>query len=303
MKPPVSPSARQQVLDLRRSLSLRQVAEQTGLPLGTVKTICSRSGTFRENPEHRTLFTLPPIQPSTSTALSVPELPPQQVVTGDAEVDAVLWLRSIIAIGQQPLIDKAMELAKHLKTPLAELEKRYTKYLTAKNPGSLFAGLSSMGFDDLRGHAKKSIDKALRRHEAEARFGNTLFHDTPAEQFCIETLAGLKPKGHLQELNAAQVAKRFKARPDLIPNTLTDCLHELAYWHELWVLRSAVDFNAAEMPLEVDERRQFVFGLLAQRRPRNKAEAISVFRYMASADTMDRSETNAILENLIGMTS
>lgn len=55
MKPPVSTKA--QVLNLRHSHSLREVAAQTGLPLGTVKTICSRSGAVRDNPRHRELFT------------------------------------------------------------------------------------------------------------------------------------------------------------------------------------------------------------------------------------------------------
>lgn len=39
MKLTVSTDTRRQVLELRRRHSLRAVAEQTGLPLGTVKTI------------------------------------------------------------------------------------------------------------------------------------------------------------------------------------------------------------------------------------------------------------------------
>lgn len=45
------------------------------------------------------LFTLPPFHPSEFTALSVPELPAQNVVTGDQELDAVLWLRQVIMPG------------------------------------------------------------------------------------------------------------------------------------------------------------------------------------------------------------
>ena len=97
MKMPVSPEAREKVLELRRSHSLGKVAELTGLPLGTVKIICVRSGAFNDNPRHRALFALPAIQASTSTALVVPTLPPQAVVTGDKEVDAVIWLREVIA--------------------------------------------------------------------------------------------------------------------------------------------------------------------------------------------------------------
>lgn len=129
MKPPVS--IKSKVLELRRSHSLREVAEQTGLPLGTVKTICSRSGAFRDNQAQRTLFTLPSIQPSESNALAVPSLPPQTKVTGDHDIDAVLWLREVINTGQAGLIEKAMEAAKRIKTPLKDLEKRYLDYLVA----------------------------------------------------------------------------------------------------------------------------------------------------------------------------
>ena len=75
MKPVVSPQARAQVLELRRSHSLSEVAARTGVALGTVKTICYRSGAFSDNPKLRTMFTLPEIRPSESTALAVPTLP------------------------------------------------------------------------------------------------------------------------------------------------------------------------------------------------------------------------------------
>ena len=90
MKTTITPEVRQNVLDLRRSHSLREVAELTGLALGTVKTIVSRSGQSRDNQALRKLFALPALQTSTSTALAVPELPRQQAHTGDKEIDAVL---------------------------------------------------------------------------------------------------------------------------------------------------------------------------------------------------------------------
>jgi hypothetical protein len=66
MKRPVSPEQRQQVIDLRRSHSLADVASMTGLPLGTVKTLVSRSGRFSDNLAHRALFTLPGQPPMTT---------------------------------------------------------------------------------------------------------------------------------------------------------------------------------------------------------------------------------------------
>lgn len=72
---------RESVLSLRRVHSARKVAELTGLPLGTVKAICSRSGAFRDNQKHRALFSLPEPRPSDCTGLVVPGLPPQEPVT------------------------------------------------------------------------------------------------------------------------------------------------------------------------------------------------------------------------------
>ena len=47
-------------------------------------------------------------RPSDCTGLVVPELPPQEPVTGHKELDALLWLRKVISTGDPALIDKAM---------------------------------------------------------------------------------------------------------------------------------------------------------------------------------------------------
>ena len=302
MKPTVSPDVRQQVLALRRSHSLREVAEQTGLPLGTVKTICSRSGAFRDNQALRSLLTLPPLKQSDSTALTVPELPPQDVVTGDKEVDAVLWLRSVIATGQPALIEKAMLGAKCIKTPLAELEKRYGDLLVASNPGNWVAALSSFGFADLENLAELSIQKLTSQNAARARFGSidNLFAKTPAEQFCCDALAGLKRGKGFDDYDKAEVDTRFKTQPALMPCTLADCLHEQAYWSDLYGLRQASHNNAGDHWPEVQARDDFVFRCMAHIRPRTKSEAVAVFRYLADNECMNRKETNDILLNLIG---
>jgi hypothetical protein len=51
-------SLKAKVLELRRGHSLREVSSLSGLPLGTVKTICARSGAFKDNPRLRELFSL-----------------------------------------------------------------------------------------------------------------------------------------------------------------------------------------------------------------------------------------------------
>ena len=272
--------------------------------LGTVKTICFRSGTFRDNLAHRALFSLPPIQQTNQTAMTVPELPQKNTVTGDAEVDAVLWLREVIRTGQAALIEKAMLAAKKVKTPLEELEKRYREHVVSTNTGSLFAALSSFDFHDLEGLAKESVKKLMLRNEAAARFGDSLFDDTEAERFCIEALAGLKPDhGDYGDFDDDEVAERFKARPEVMPNTLSDCLQELAFWRELYWLRNAsalVGQGCGDSAPEGSAHDDMVFRMLVEIRPRSKAESIAVFRYLAENECMDRPETNDILLNLIG---
>ncbi|WPE25051.1 hypothetical protein PshuTeo1_07460 [Pseudomonas hunanensis] len=296
----VSDKQRRLVLDLRRRHSLREVAEITGLPLGTVKTLVSRSGAFRDNEQHRALFTLPPISASTETLPSVLELPPQEVVTGDKEVDAVLWLRSIISTGQSALIERAMEGAKKIRTPLSVLETRYRDYLVATNPGHLFVAMSSFGFADLDALASRAIEQNRLRLEGVARFGDTLLADTEAERFCIEALRGLRATGQFGDFDKRQVAERFNAHPELLPHTLADCLYELGYWDQLYRLRNAVDRDSSDGPPDATARDWFVFGLLAQIRPRGKSEGLAVFRYLVASQRDDMPESEAILVNLIG---
>jgi hypothetical protein len=221
-------------------------------------------------------------------------------VTGDKEVDAMLWLRSIISTGQAALIERAMEAAKLIKTPPDVLERRYREYLTATNPGNLFAALSSFGFADLESLSVRAIEQNRRRLEGVARFGSSLMADTEAEVFCIEALCGLKAVGQLGDFDKAGVAARFNSRPELLPYTLADCLYELNYWNQLYWLRNAVDNHSSDGPPEAGARDWFVFGLLAEIRPRDKAEALAVFRYLVASDRDDMPEAEAILCNLIG---
>lgn len=295
----VSEEQRRQVLDLRRTHSLREVASITGLPLGTVKTIASRSGAFRDNAQQRALFNLPPIRESAETLPSVPELPPQCAITGDAEVDALLWLREVINTGQAALIERAMEAAKRIKTPLAELAKRYRDYLAATQPGNLFAALSAFDLDNLEVLAGRAIERQRLRIEGAARFGDALLDDTDAERFCIEALRGLEAD-RVGFFDKDAVAERFNAHPELLPHTLADCLWELDYWHQLWRLRNALDSYCSDGAPEANAREWFVFGLLARIRPRDKDEALAVLRYLTEQQRKDQSEADAILANLIG---
>lgn len=82
---------------------------------------------------------------------------------------------------------------------------------------------------DLEVLAESSIKNLTRRNEAQARFGDQIFSDTNAESFCFGALAGLTADGDFVDYDADKVAARFKAHPEVMPNTISDCMHELSF--------------------------------------------------------------------------
>ena len=161
------------------------------------------------------------------------------------------------------------------------------------------AGLGSIGFADLDGLAEKSIIRRARGAEAIGRFGDALWNDTPAEAFCLEALRGLELVKC--EYPPVLVAGRFKALQELMPHTLSDCLHELAYWDDLYRLRRACDASGYyESSMETWAREAFVFGLLAELRPRSREEARATLRYLMGSERKGWPEADRIFDNLIG---
>lgn len=311
--PPTTPTAQQVLAKVVDELRYRGAV----LPIPTVvenvfiRGLCAAlafveeeidalsAATARDNPAHRALFSLPPIQASASTDIVVPDMPDQKTVTGDVEIDAVLWLREVIGTGNASLIAKAKEAATRIKTPLKQLEKRYTDYLVRAHPGNWVAALSSFGFADLDRLAERAIKKAGRQREARSRFGETIYNDTPAEKFCFETLNRVRKNKVGWGLDAVQVDKRFDACPQQRPGTLSDCIAELTYWRELYSLRHAVG-DWGDTSDQVSAREDYVFRMLSRIPPRDPVEAGAVLCYLAENDGMGREQTGAILMNLVG---
>ncbi|HKM36067.1 MAG TPA: hypothetical protein VJY83_00310 [Thiopseudomonas sp.] len=267
----------------------------TGLPLGTVRTIVRRSGAFTDNLKHRELFTLPPIQQSQSTGIAATVMPLQQTITGDLELDAVLWLREVIDTGNAAYIDKALEAAANIKTPPAELETRYMRHVMQTTGNQTKALFGSMGFANLEVHAKAARRKAILISEAVARFGTDDWFETEADHFCADALKGLKSRN--MWLDEAECAARFRQHTDLMPHTLDDCLYELAYWGNLYRLRYAL--HECDHPPESESREQFIYQMLGQIRPRNKTEAKAVLSYLIYRERKDDKDFDAIVENLL----
>ena len=76
-------------------------------------------------------------------------------------------------------------------------------------------------------------------------------------------------------------------------------MHELDYWIQLYRLRNASDSYYDNCGSESDAREWFVFGLLAEIRPRNRDEAKAVLKYMRDHERTDMDESDDIMDNLL----
>lgn len=252
-----------------------------------------------DNLAHRALFTLPPIRPSAETAPAVQAMPTQKTVTGDKELDAVLWLREVISTGKAGLIAVALDAAKKITSPAKTLEMRYARYLQQETGNPVVAALGSIGFANMEDLAMRSLEKAVMATEARARFdGETIWQDTPAERFCAKALNRCKGFRSYIDCDKEAAHKRFRKRADLMPHTLDDCLHELAYWQQLYGLRSAVG-DHGDGQHESIIREWFVEGLLAEIKPRSRDEAIRALDYASYAEGIEHDGLVQICRNLL----
>lgn len=219
------------------------------------------------------------------------------MVTGDKEIDALLWLRQVIETGNPVRTEQAKEAVGRITTPLNELGRRYGRWLVV-SAGHVMAGLGRIGFAKLDGLVERTIKRRAWELAAIGRFGDQLWYDTPAEVFCLEALRTVERVEW--DFPPEQVADRFKALPELMPHTLSDCLHELTYWNDLHYLRKACDTSGDyEHCMESSARDWFIFGLLAELRPRTREEAKDTLRYLMVSDRQDMPEADRILENLV----
>ena len=302
---PMPPHQRAQVLALRRTQSAKAVAQALNIPLGTVKAITSRAGLTRDNIKLREFFRLPEIVASTCTDLQPPVATPEPVaVTGEKDLDAMLWLRQVVQTGDTALIAKAMQAAERIKTPAKELERRYGDWLMRESGGNTMkAVFGSIGFANLKGLAQRVLDNQARRREAIARYGSMegVFATLPQEQFCMDALALVPTSATSWYVFDPELANAaFAQQTELVPHTLADCLYELEFWDALYRLRNGWDNAGDDLP-EVNARRRYIDShCLATIRPKTRDEAKAVLRYMAANEMFDRTETDAVLENLVG---
>jgi hypothetical protein len=251
-----------------------------------------------DNQAFRALFTLPPL--AHSLPLAEQELPPVQNVTGDTEVDAVLWLHKVIETGSRDLIERAKQAAKRITTPMKELERRHNdlQRLRGLRGGTMHFYYGLGEFDRA---AERAIEQADRRREALARFGTAeaLFADQPAEAACKQALRGLKaPKDELESYDEVRADGRFVKRLDLTPHTLEDCLHARAYWKQLYWLRHAMEKWSGDGRHAAHEHDWFCLRSMGRLKPRSKEEALAVLEYAYGGD-LNHDDQEPIMRNLV----
>lgn len=256
---------------------------------------------MKDNQELRALLCLPPVKPEASNAITFPTIPAQDVVTGNAEIDAVLWLQKVIATGNPYLIEKAMEASGRIETPMEDLQRQYAAHL-AKVSGSTFYGaFESLRFGELENLARRAIRRGALEREAISRFGDkdSAFSQTAAESACRKALQGLSRSGQWKATyDQISCAARFDRVPSLRPHTLDDCLHSRQYWDRLYRLRDAWQYAGDHWP-EVEAHEEYCLAKMARIPARSLHEAGRVFDYLKDEDLLDAQESRSILRNLI----
>ncbi len=261
----------------------------------------------RGNPAHQALFAIPTPTTSDSTALSVPRpLPEQTRITGDLEVDAVLWLRQICKTATDTAaLDLALEGAKRITTPPNELEKRYSRLMVEQGAHPMQAALGSFNLADIGQHVSRARQRIEWTALGLAVFGSyeATMGDTPPERMLARTAPAALPDGDPWRWTDEQRAGVFAASVN--PATLSEAVDELRYWRWLHDIRRHADATqypgsyAADETVLVAERQRFVEFLLCELPPVGRAEAAAVADALPGLG-FDFERENPILRHLIG---
>lgn len=296
-----------EILRLKREgKGYKTISRLTGVNLNTVKTTCRRSGLFRDNPEHRVLFTIP--EKKYSTAVAVPKpLPPQRTITGDKQTDAYLWVLEVIKTGEPAHIAAAEDALKKLTITPKQAQENYTRHLQAQGAGwtSVF---STMWMDNPQHY----IDQAKAQYEKAGAvrgvFGSleAVFKPVEAERR-IEEVYGVYQDIYCDYM--AEGPGEF-AFTDVLPEpyTLSDVVREIQYWDWLSSMRNGAfrELYPSEYPNEnghLWDREQYLDHLLETIRPITRIEALDVLKwYLKYPRYQDmNADSDGVYLNLIGM--
>ncbi|HEM8505037.1 TPA: hypothetical protein U2Q41_001792 [Citrobacter koseri] len=294
------------VLDLKRSgKGYKTISRETGVNINTVKSICRRSGLFRDNPEHRVLFTIP--EPKYSTELAtVKPLPPQQVITGHKQTDAYLWVLEVIKTGEPVHIAAAEAALEKLTITPKEAQERYTRYLQQNGAGwtSVFSTMWLDNPQNFISNAKLQREKAAKVRGA---FGSheAVFDPVPAECL-IESRYGPYQGIYCDYMREGDGEFIYT---DVLPApyTLSDVVREYQYWDWLSQMRVAAykELHPNKYAWEsshIWHRENWLEKQLETIRPLCRDEALNVLKWYLESENfadMGRRQDGVYL-NLIG---
>lgn len=294
------------LLRLKRSgKGYKTISRETGVNINTVKSICRRSGLFRDNPEHRMLFTIP--EPKYSTELAtIKPLPPQRVITGHKQTDAYLWVLEVIKTGEPVHIVAAEVALEKLTITPKEAKERYTRYLQQSGAGwtSVF---STMWLDNPQyfiSNAKSQREKAAK---VRGVFGS---HEAVFDPVSAECLIESRYRAYLEIYCEFMLEGDGEfIYTDVLPSpyTLSDVVREYQYWNWLSQMRVAAykELHPDEYAWEsshIWHRENWLEKQLEIIRPISREEAMNVLKwYLENEDFADMGRRqDGVYLNLIG---
>lgn len=240
------------------------------------------SNTYNFGASHAELFTIPVGQPS--KALVAVPLPVAGRVTGDTELDVVLWLGAVCAsTTDHAVLDRVAEAAAKLKSTPKELENRYCQYLL-RQPGAntLSVAFASIGIGDVAYKAKSAHKRIEEYRLALSVFPSfwAAMEPTPAEQMVLTTIRLPEARDRFGRLEKEALSEAFTYSVN--PASLTEVVLEIQYWDWLYQMRrSLLNTEKAtsytpDWSQEVCDRQEFVKSLLYKLPPRDLSEALLV---------------------------
>ncbi|WP_156293342.1 helix-turn-helix domain-containing protein [Serratia oryzae] len=280
----------------------------------------------KDNPEHKTLFTIPTAKYSTALATTKP-LPPQRVITGHKQTDAYLWVLEVIQLNEPAHLQAAEDALKKLKITPKQAQERYSAYLMKSGAQPFQIAFGTMSMDNPQGYingAKRNIEKAS---QVRATFGSyaAALEDVEAERLIQSSINYISDHlwGWSQEEREAKIIGGGRSTEidrerrgyvagyqDVLPSphTLSDIIREFEYWDWLYLMRDSAaheegwEYGYSGHHESVYDREDYLETLMTTIKPVSRQEATDACRWVLNSERLnDRGElTESIILNLVG---
>jgi hypothetical protein len=260
------------------------------------------------NPIHEFLFSIPKPSPSTDP-ISLPSkpIPQKQQVTGDHELDTVLWLSEVCSTTcDLDVLDKVLEYAQQITTPAEKLAVRYRDYQLENGVTAFAASMTTFGFGDIDRvvrSARYRINKTIEGLQLFGSFEGAMAPTAP-ERMLMDSIT--LSEDEFFSLSYEEIPNIFGGSAN--PGTLSEALQEIRYWEWLDKIRKSMimtfDPNYCDSYRDslLGGRKTFVFRQLLVLDPVDLEEARKVARAIQPDDLrFDTDFENKILLHLLGV--